>query len=272
VQKILITGGVGYVGGRLAQYFLAQPNPPQLRLLTRRRPSQIPRWAEGLDLVYGEVRDQEALKKSVRGVDAVVHLVGANEIESSHDPEGAIAVTGTGTYRILTACKAAGVERFVYFSTFHVYGTGLQGIITEDILPRPVHPYAITHHLAEGFVTWHRDVFGIATLIFRLSNGYGCPADLGINRWTLVFNDLCLQAVQNRKLVLKTSGRQRRDFISLWNVARAVQHVLSLPTDRWGDGLYNLGSSCSLSILEVAGRIAQAYEKSRGKSVELRSV
>ena len=105
------------------------------------------------------------------------------------------------------------------------------------------------------------------TLIFRLSNGYGYPMDMDINRWTLVFNDLCRQAVTSARIVLKSSGKQHRDFISLYDVARAVYHFLFVLPDRWGDGLYNLGGNCSMSILDVAEKISDVYRTKYKKEI-----
>ena len=61
-------------------------------------------------------------------------------------------------------------------------------------------------------------------------------------------------------LFLKSSGRQYRDFISLYNTARAVHHFIYKVPDEWGEGLYNLGGNCSMSILEVANKIAEIYK------------
>ena len=107
------------------------------------------------------------------------------------------------------------------------------------------------------------------TLILRLSNGFGYPMDSEVNRWTLVFNDLCRQTMTSGKMVIKSSGKQHRDFISLHDVAAAVDHLLFKNPEKWDDGLFNLGGDCSFSILDVAKTIATVYEKKYGKSVPI---
>ena len=107
------------------------------------------------------------------------------------------------------------------------------------------------------------------TLTLRLSNGFGCPMGLEVNRWTLVFNDLCRQAMTSGEMILRSSGKQHRDFIALHDVAAAVDHFLFVNSEKWGDGLFNLGGDCSLSILEVAKTIATVYEKKYGKPVSI---
>jgi UDP-glucose 4-epimerase len=80
-----------------------------------------------------------------------------------------------------------------------------------------------------------------------------------VNRWTLVFNDLCNQAVLNKQIILRSSGTQHRDFISLHDVSRAMEHLIFQPGVNWQDGLFNLGGNCSLSIAQVAHIIANEY-------------
>jgi len=73
-------------------------------------------------------------------------------------------------------------------------------------VPRPVHPYAITHHAAEDFVLAAHDEKRLMGYVIRLSNGFGAPAHAGVDRWTLLVNDLCRQAVQTRQLILRSAG------------------------------------------------------------------
>jgi len=268
-ERVLITGGLGYVGGRLAKH-LADATPElSLRLMTRRSPKTVPTWAKKLDVVQADLRASGTLEAAVQDIDTLIHLGAVDEIESQRDPETALDVNGAGTYRLLQACKAQGVERFIYLSTFHVYGPGAAQPITENTPTRPIHPYAITHRLAEDMVNWHRHSFGMETLILRLSNGYGYPADPLVQRWTLVFNDLCKQAVQNKAIFLKSSGTQHRDFISLTDVGRAVEHFLALPNAAWQDGLFNLGGDCSMSILQVAEQVASQFSQRFGEQIPI---
>lgn len=266
-RKILITGGLGYVGGRIATHLQESAPNLSLRLTTRRTRTELPNWAKHLDVVRADVLDNASLATALDGVDAVVHLAAVNEVESQNDPDLALRVNGQGTHAMLEGCRQAGINQFIYFSTFHVYGPRAPMPITEETPARPVHPYAITHHLAEDLTNWYRHSHGINTLILRLSNGYGYPADPLVDRWTLVFNDLCTQAVRGQKIELRSSGTQLRDFISLSDVARGVQHFLNLPPDEWKDGLFNLGGDCPLSIMDVARSVAAEYLECYGVEV-----
>jgi UDP-glucose 4-epimerase len=118
-------------------------------------------------------------------------------------------------------------------------------------------------------VRFYRHYKNMDTLTLRLSNGFGHPMDSGVNRWTLVFNDLCLQAMTSGEMVIKSSGRQHRDFISLHDVAAAVDHFLFKNPEEWDDGLFNLGGDCSFSIFDVAKTIATVYEKKYGNPIPI---
>lgn len=258
-QTILVTGGFGYLGGRIATEVVHQTDC-QVRLASR-RPSLAPHWLPQAQTVALDVREPTSLATALDGVQAVVHLAAVNENKSIANPEQALRVNTLGTLHLLQAVIQAGVERFIYFSTAHVYGAPLVGHITEQTLPRPVHPYAITHHAAEDFVLAAHDQNRITGLVVRLSNGFGAPTHANVDRWTLLVNDLCRQAVQTRKLTLRSSGLQQRDFITLQDVGRAVCHLLALPRDACGDGLFNLGGECSMRIIDMVELIVKrCYE------------
>jgi UDP-glucose 4-epimerase len=262
---ILITGGLGYVGGRLASHLRSAHPELEIRLLSR-SPRPEATWAKGFSVVKGDFLDSASLGSALEGVKGVVHLAAPNEIASAQDPGMALEVMGKGTLGLLEECYRAGVARVIYMSTFHVYNASAGTLITEETLLRPVHPYGISHYLAEMVVNMFRSR-GLETLIFRLSNGYGYPMDTGVDRWTLVFNDLCRQAAKDKELVLKSSGVAHRDFISLEDVGRAVNHFLTMPPGSWEDGLYNLGGDCSMSILQMAEIIAKVAGEEMGRRV-----
>jgi UDP-glucose 4-epimerase len=176
-------------------------------------------------------------------------------------------INGLGTLRLLDVAVTAGVKRFIYFSTAHVYGAPLRGCIDESLIPRPIHPYAISHKVAEDFVLAAHDLKRIEGVVIRLSNGFGAPMTPDINRWTLLVNDLCRQAATLGKVTLNSAGTQLRDFIPLDDVERAVVHLLSMDSQLLGDGLFNLGSSKSLSILEMTQRVLERWRALTGHEI-----
>ena len=265
---VLITGGLGYVGGRVAEYLSANTDY-KLRITTRRNTAQTPNWLRNGEVVHLDLMSDKDLESVCVAVKYIVHTAALNEVDSGTDPELALTVNGLGSLRLLRMAEKAGAKRFIYFSTAHVYGAPLRGVITETNVPRPVHPYAITHKTAEDFVLAAHDRKVLTGIVLRLSNGFGVPIRPDVKRWTLLVNDLCRQAVTTRKLVLRSAGVQRRDFITLFDVSRAVSHFISLPVDECDDGLFNLGGECSLRIIDIAKLIAERCHEILGFKPEI---
>jgi UDP-glucose 4-epimerase len=262
-SRILITGGLGYLGGRIARHLAPSS---ELLLGTRRSDVPNPDWLKTGRVIRLDVLSDD-IAAAFRGVDVVIHLAAVNENDSLASPANALRVNAGGTLNVLTAAKAAAVKRFVYFSTAHIYGSPLTGTITEQTLPKPVHPYAITHRAAEDFVLAERAIEGI---VIRLSNGFGAPERTDVDRWTLLVNDLCRQAVTTQSLVLKSSGMQRRDFVTLHDTARAVEHLIELPAAALGDRLFNVGGENSMTVYDVARFIQTRCQATLGFRPEIK--
>lgn len=254
-KKVLITGGTGYLGGRIAQdlaekgFFLRVtiPQDADRQLLP----------LAGNEIVSMDLLNDEQIRIACKGVNCIIHLAAMNEIDSAKDPEGALTVNGLGTLKLIRIAEAEGVERFIYLSTAHVYGAPLRGMITEASLPRPVHPYAITHRVAEDFVISALARHSIQGIVIRLSNALGSPMHPSVDRWSLVANDLCRQVIIKGKMQLLSSGMQMRDFIPISDVCTAIRHFMALPDTKLDDGIFNLGGDCSIRIIELAEIIAE---------------
>jgi UDP-glucose 4-epimerase len=272
-MNILITGGLGYIGGRVACYIKKRAPESNIFLTTRDKNRKLPVWTEEFTVLQMNVMDSDSIVDCLkdRSIDVIIHLVALNEIESIKDQELALDVNTKGTYRLLDIANTCNVNKVIFFSTFHVYGDTTDTVITEETLPKPFHPYSITHKAAEDIVKYFNHYHDMETLVFRVSNGYGYPMDINVNRWTLVFNDLCRQAVTSEKIILKSSGKQYRDFISLHDVAAAVYHFVFVVPDEWGNGIYNLGGDCVMSILDVAQKISDIYSARYKKEIEIRT-
>ena len=264
MKRVLVTGGFGYLGGRIAVELVRDPK--FIVRLGSRKNQPVPQWLPKAEIVKLDVLDLDSLQKAMADVQAVVHLAAMNESECLVDPGKAILINTLGTWNVLQAAIKSQVERFIYFSTAHVYGAPLVGHISENTLPRPIHPYAITHHAAEDHVLAAHDQKKIIGIVLRLSNGFGAPIHTNIDRWTLLVNDLCCQLVQTGQMVLKSSGLQQRDFIPLEDVARAVRYFLRLTRVQCEDGLFNLGAGLSLSVWEMAQRIKNRCQSILGFS------
>jgi UDP-glucose 4-epimerase len=252
--RILITGGLGYLGGRLAQ-LLAASGAHELRLASRAQRSDTPPVA-GARIVRVDWSDEGSLAAACDGIDAIAHLAGMNALACARDPVAALECNGVGTARLLRAAAARQVRRVLCLSTAHVYGASLAGKVDEQTLPRPRHPYASSRLAAEHAL--RAATFGQALegIVVRLSNAFGAPATADADCWALVCNDLARQAVTTQRAQLSSDGTQRRDFIPMSEACRALVHLLELPATAIGEGIFNVGGAFAPTLREMAGLIA----------------
>lgn len=250
-RRILITGGLGYVGGRIAK-FLAERGDLEI-VMGSRKQCNSPSWLPDARVAGINWCSSESLLSACDGVDTVIHLAAMNDGECMRDPAAALEVNGVNTVRLVEAAKRCNVRRFIYFSTAHIYGSPLVGEIDESTLPRSRHPYASSHRAAEDVVLAAGNQ--MVSIVLRLSNAYGVPAHADANCWMLLMNDLCRQAVSDGRLTLRSSGLQQRDFVTLHDVVRGVLHMLDLSSTEIGDGILNFGGGRSLRIIDMAEMI-----------------
>lgn len=254
-MKLLITGGFGYLGARLAQHFASQEGYDVV--LGSQTSRQSPEWLPQARVKQIPWGSSDGLEEACTGIDAIIQAAGVNARDCATNPVGAFEFNAVGTGRLLHAAIRQKVKRFIYISTAHVYGSPLMGRITEDTCPISLHPYATSHRAGEDLVRHAHQSGQIKGVVVRLSNAFGVPSHKDANCWMLLVNDLCRQLIQTRKLVLQSSGLQSRDFIAMQGVARAMEHLLKSPATAIGNGLFNLGGGRSLTVLEMAELIAE---------------
>jgi UDP-glucose 4-epimerase len=264
---VLITGAGGYIGGRLTEAFLERGW--SVRALVREAAPWLAVEQHVFDLALDDT--DHRLAGLLRGVDAVVHLAGENEVTASRSPAMALSATVVATERLAEACVRAGVARLLYMSTVHVYGDRIRpGVtLTEDMRPEPRAAYGISRLASEHVAASLADG-AYELVVLRLTNTVGAPYDPRVDRWTIVANDLCRQGALGNKLELRSSGVQWRDFVPLRDVCGALT-AASEPAGRLTSGTYNLASGHPLTVRELASMVQASFERQTGTRPELRA-
>ena len=242
------------IGGRLGQHLHQAGHQV---ILGSRNASNPPNWLPQAEVVNTDWKVDRALEQICSGADVVIHAAGMNAQDCVADPVAALEFNGLATARLLAAAIRADVKRFIYLSTAHVYASPLVGTITEDACPRNQHPYATSHLAGENVVLGAIQRKQIEGIVLRLSNAFGAPMHKDVNCWMLLANDLCRQAVQSGKMVLRSNGLQQRDFIGISEVCRAAEHLAFCNYDALLPSVFNVGSGVSQSVLEMAQLIQQ---------------
>ena len=264
---VLLVGGFGNLGGRIAAH-LSQFQDIQVVLASRKKQA-APLWAKDAQTIQIDVTDPTTFTNIPKSVDCIVQLAATNDFDSAQNPALAHSVTTEGTASLLNAAIHNGIERFVYFSTAHVYGAPLQGTFVESSPTHAVHPYATTHLEAESVVAAAHENGDIQGIRVRLSNGFGRPMAYEAADWRTLTSDLCRQAVVDKRMEMRTDGLQERNFITKTDIARAVQHLIAIPTSLISDGLFNLGGSQSQSLLAMATTIQERAQKKYSAEIPL---
>lgn len=264
MQRILITGGLGYVGGRIAKCLLMHGH--EVCIGSRCPPSERQLGVySGASFVIHETLFTDSCE--LNHFDSIIHSAALNEIDCVKYPDLAIEVNINQTRKLAEKAVKQGVNQFVYLSTAHVYRSPLAGLIDEETLTEPRYAYGITHRAAEDYVLAAAIKGRMKALVLRVSNVFGAPASIEVDRWTLLVNDLCRQAVRNKELKLNSNGCQYRDFITLKDLCRAVGILVDKLTE--AAGIFNLGSGKSLKVLEMAQLVQDRYFAVFGERVPI---
>ena len=265
-MRILISGGFGFIGGRIADSFSQEGHNI---ILGSRKLRKKPSW-----LPHGQVKktdwnDTSSLKNICKGVDVVIQASGMNSEDCSNNPSAAALINGDATRKLAEAAREAKVKKFIYLSTAHIYKNPLLGFIDEESFPLNEHPYATSHVLGENLALEAAERSEMVSIVFRLSNAFGVPMHKSVNCWMLLVNDLCKQAVETQKLKLHGPGNQMRDFISLSKVCQVIREVSINEDLPIKSGVYNLGTGLSKSVIEMATIIQQRFLKILKKDLNL---
>ena len=297
MQTVLITGGAGFIGSHLADELLASGY--RVRALDRldaqvhgpdaERPDYLdPR----IELQVGDVRDPAAVAAALDGVSKVVHLAARVGVGQSMYEMASYTDTNVhGTAVLLEQMLAAGVESLVVGSSMSIYGEGLYrdrdgrfveaerdpaqlgagrweliGEHGEALEPVPT-PESKRPHLASIYalskfdqermcLIWGR-AYGVHTVALRFFNAYGDRQALS-NPYTGVLAIFGNRLLNGRPPIIFEDGRQRRDFVHVSDVARACR--LAMETPAAGGRALNVGSGSSVSIAELAQRLARVMD------------
>ena len=264
MKKILITGGCGYIGARLSQY-LSEKNY-HVTVFDSYDPSSHENWRSLIDeVIIGDICDENTIKDlSRKNFEVVIHLISLDHHKSENNPNFVSSINVMPTWNLLENFTKNGLEKFIYFSTIHVYGNLPKKTINEDYSPKPLNGYGLTHLLSENICNYYNNKTNTECINVRLSNSYGSPIFKENNCWWLVINDLCKTAIEKNKIQLQSDGSPQRDFIHGDDVAGAIE-VLIKSNNNNGNNIFHIASGETLTILDLAYKVktvfAQRYKK-----------
>jgi len=253
-EKVLVTGGAGFIGSHLVE---ALAN-------ARERVVVFDNFTTGsrdnlaasmrVDIIEGDVRDLDSLRRATEGVGVVFHLAAVSAVAPSvKDPLTSNAVNVTGTLDVLIAARDAGVRRVVFASSAAVYGSNPWVPKTETHLPEPLSPYAATKLAGEVYCRVFSRIYGLETVTLRLFNVYG-PRQNPASEDSGVVTRFLARLATGQPPIIDGDGEQSRDLVYVGDVVGAFLRSREAPAAN-GEVL-NIGSGRSTTINELAETLA----------------
>ena len=228
-QKVLVTGGAGFIGSNLCEELLVRKNIVVcLDNFSTGKRENIAAFVtnKNFKLIEGDIRSISDCRKAVEEVDFVLHQAGLGSVPRSiNDPITSNDVNVGGFLNMLVACRDANVKRFVYAASSSTYGDSESMPKLEDIIGKPLSPYAVTKYVNELYADVFSKTYGLETIGLRYFNVFGRRQDPN-GDYAAVIPKFVSQLMKGESPVINGDGNFSRDFTYIDNVIQA--NLLSL--------------------------------------------
>lgn len=221
-MKALVTGGGGFIGSHIVMRLLDGGH--EVRVIddfSTGRKENLAGAAGRIDLREGDLRDPDAVRGAVEGVDWVFHEAALPSVARSvEDPLSTNAVNVQGTLQLLLAARDAGVRRVVYAASSSAYGDTPTLPKIETMPPSPLSPYALQKYAGEQYCVMFSRLYGLETVALRYFNVFG-PRQDPAGFYSAVIPRFIVQLARGEKPTVFGDGEQSRDFTYIDNVVDA---------------------------------------------------
>jgi UDP-N-acetylglucosamine 4-epimerase len=219
--KLLITGGAGFIGSNLCDYFIDKGNAVIcLDNFSTGKKENINHLVTNdlFTLIEGDIRDLEICNKACNGVDYVFHQAALGSVPRSiNDPITTNSVNVDGFLNMLLAARDAKVKRFIYAASSSTYGDSENLPKIEDVIGKPLSPYAVTKYVNELYAHVFKLNYGLECIGLRYFNVYGKRQDPN-GAYAAAIPKFCMQLMKHESPVINGDGTNSRDFTYIENV------------------------------------------------------
>ncbi len=239
---ILITGGAGFIGSNLCEYFLAQGFSVRcLDNFSTGHRYNIESFLENekFEMIEGDIRNLSDCQKSVQGVSYVLHHAALGSVPRSiNDPLTSNDVNVTGFLNMLVASRDAEVKRFIYAASSSTYGDSEALPKIEDKIGKPLSPYAITKYVNELYAEIFSKTYGLETIGLRYFNVFGRRQDPN-GAYAAVIPKFVMQLMKHESPVINGDGNYSRDFTYIDNVIQMNDLAIKTQNPEAVNTVYN---------------------------------
>lgn len=254
MAKYLVTGGCGFIGSNIAEYLVQQGEEVRIldNLSTGKR-ENIASFADKVEFIEGDLLDRTAVARAVQGVDYVLHQAALPSVPRSiEDPETSNRVNVEGTVILLRACVEAGVKRVVYAASSSAYGDQPSLVKSEDLLPRPKSPYAVSKLAGEYYMHAFTACYGLETVSLRYFNVFG-PRQDPTSQYSAVIPKFITAMLRGERPTIYGDGTQTRDFTFVLN--NVLANIAAAKAPQVAGRVFNIACGTSFSLLDLVREI-----------------
>lgn len=242
-KKILVTGGAGFIGSNLCDALLALDNEVIcLDNFATGKPANIQHLLTHpkFTLLVGDIRNPADCAKAVEGAEFVLHQAALGSVPRSiADPVTSNAVNVSGFLNMLVAARDAGVKRFVYAASSSTYGDSESLPKIEDVIGKPLSPYAITKYVNELYADNFKRTYGLDTIGLRYFNVFGRRQDPN-GAYAAVIPKFVMQFMKHESPTINGDGEYSRDFTYIDNVVQMNLLSISSTNEAALNQVYNV--------------------------------
>lgn len=241
-ETILITGGAGFIGTNLCEYFLSKGYfVVCFDNFATGHKHNIAEFLkhENFKLIEGDIRDLVQCRNAVVGVDYVLHQAALGSVPRSiNDPITSNEVNVSGFLNMLVASRDAGIKRFVYAASSSTYGDSEALPKVEDKIGKPLSPYAITKYVNELYAEIFSNTYGFETIGLRYFNVYGRRQDPN-GAYAAVIPKFVKQLMKHESPIINGDGNFSRDFTYIDNVIQMNELAMLTQNPEAVNTVYN---------------------------------
>jgi len=261
MSKFLVTGGAGFIGSNIVDELVRGVHEVKVvdNFMTGKR-ENLTDVIDKIELVEGDIRDLDLMKKITKGVDFVIHQAAFRSVAKSVvDPTLTNDINIAGTLNVLIASKEAGVKRVVYASSSSCYGETDKFPEREEDMPNPISPYAVSKLTGEYYCKTFSVTYGLETVSLRYFNVFG-PRQNPESKYSTVVPAFIFRMLKDLPPMVDGDGKQSRDFTFVKNVVEANIKAALLKSKTSGE-VFNVACGESYSVLDIIDNLNKFMKK-----------
>jgi UDP-N-acetylglucosamine 4-epimerase len=275
MSTILITGGAGFIGSNLCEYFVEKKH--QVVCLDNFSTGYRHNIAHLLNhpnftLIEGDIRNLQDCKKAVTNADYVLHQAALGSVPRSiQDPITSNEVNVSGFLNMLVASRDAGVKRFVYAASSSTYGDSQALPKVEDVIGKPLSPYAITKYVNELYADIFNKTYKLQTIGLRYFNVFGRKQNPN-GAYAAVIPKFVIQLMNHESPIINGDGNYSRDFTYIDNVIQMNELAITTQNLEAVNTVYNTAFGDRTTLNQMVNYLKEYLSKYDEKIADIKII